>query len=84
MGTLSNHSGAVTSLATSREGGTVISGGADCLVNTWDLAFVVDNEACEMANEDVLINQSRTKESPVLYVGTTRKNLVMGVGSFSP
>lgn len=81
--TLSNHTASVTSLAMSREGGTVVSGGMDCLINTWDLAFVVDNMESELANEDVLINKSRTKDSPVLCVGTTRKNLIMGVGNYS-
>lgn len=84
MASLSNHTDAVTSLAISREGGTLISGGMDCLVNTWDLAFVVDNYETELANEDTLINTSKTKETPILNLGVTRKNLVMGVGTYCP
>ena len=83
IATLSNHTDSVTSLAMSREGGTLISGGMDCVVNTWDMAFVVDNCETELANEDVLINMSKTKDSPVLHLGTTRKNFVMGVGKYS-
>ena len=65
----------------------VISGGMDSVINTWDLCYVVENveNMTEYnANEDVLINRSRTKESPVLYLATTRKNLIMGVSNYSP
>ena len=76
------------SLALTREGACVISGGMDNLVNTWDLTFVVDNadvaNAEAIATEDVLINSSKTKQSPILHLTTTRKNLVMGVGIYTP
>eukprot|EP00116_Pleurobrachia_bachei_P003328 sb/3463590/ len=87
IGTLTNHTGPVTSLAITREGGVIISGGMDSVINTWDLCYVVENveNMTEYnANEDVLINRSRTKESPVLYLATTRKNLIMGVSNYSP
>lgn len=84
LAALKNHSDTITSLAMSREGGTLVSGGMDCVVNTWDLAFVIDNSETDLANEDVLINKTKTKDSPILHIGTTRKNLIMGVGNYCP
>ena len=87
IGTLANHSGPVTSLAMTREGGVMLSGGMDSVINTWDLCYVVENveNMTEYnANEDVLINRSRTKSSPIMHLATTRKNLVMGVSNYCP
>ncbi|CAH1790548.1 unnamed protein product, partial [Owenia fusiformis] len=94
IGQLRGHTNTVYSLCFSREGAVLASGGIDDQVLLWDVAKVFEEQDSDTApgtatvanitGEDtkLLIGSQKTKNSPVLDLHFTRRNLLLASGPF--
>ncbi len=90
----SMHSSLITSLTFSRDGNVMVSASRDCKLILWDFARFMDDLKLEEVNvtqnpqvktdiSDTMITCFRTKESPILGTHFTRRNLLIGIGTFT-
>ncbi|XP_066585283.1 transcription initiation factor TFIID subunit 5-like [Prorops nasuta] len=90
---LSSHTGSVHSLSFSRDGNILVSGSLDCTIKLWDFTKLAEEMSLEDVNvshnpdvktnaDSYLLRSFATKNSPVLALHFSRRNLLMGVGMF--
>ena len=95
VGDFSHHTSLVTSLSFSRDGGVLASASNDLSLNIWDFAKF----ASELNLEEVNVTHNptvetnaadkyrlatyRTKESPIMGIHFTRRNLLLAFGPYS-
>lgn len=90
---LCGHTASVLSLAFSREGSVLASGSTDCTVKIWDFTKLAEAIALEDVNishnpdikkdsDTFLLRSYATKNSPVLNLHFTRRNLLLAVGLY--
>ncbi|CAH1966580.1 unnamed protein product [Acanthoscelides obtectus] len=89
---LVGHAGAVHCLGFSRCGSILVSGGLDCTLNIWDFAKLSEETSSEEVNvshnpdvktgDAYLLRTFQTKNSPLISVHFTRRNLLIAVAVF--
>ncbi|XP_067006198.2 transcription initiation factor TFIID subunit 5 [Anabrus simplex] len=89
---LTGHTGAIHSLAFSRDGHVLTSGSLDCSIRLWDFTKLAEEISLEDVNishnpeikksDSYLLRSYGTKNSPVLTLHFTRRNLLLAVGIF--
>ncbi|KOC62223.1 Transcription initiation factor TFIID subunit 5 [Habropoda laboriosa] len=90
---LSNHSGTVHCLSFSRDGNILVSGSLDATIKLWDFTKLAEEMSLEDVNvshnpdvktnaETYLLRTFATKNTPVLTLHFSRRNLLLGVGMF--
>jgi transcription initiation factor TFIID subunit 5 len=94
VGDFSRHTGLITSLSFSRDGGVLASSSNDLSINLWDFSKF----ASELNLEEVNVTHNptvepnaaakyklmtfRTKESPIIGTHFTRRNMLLAFGPF--
>lgn len=81
---MKGHSGSIHSVDFSVDGSMVATGSADCTVGIWNVLGAF-NEATAVAHEFCQMKASslfQTKNTPVIFVQWTRKNLLLAGGAF--
>ncbi|XP_046989330.1 transcription initiation factor TFIID subunit 5 [Schistocerca americana] len=89
---LSSHTAPIHSLAFSRDGHILTSGSLDCSIKLWDFTRLVEEMTLEDVNvshnpdikksESYLLRSYGTKNSGVLGLHFTRRNLLLAVGIY--
>eukprot|EP00090_Calanus_glacialis_P040049 TRINITY_DN6978_c0_g1_i1.p1 TRINITY_DN6978_c0_g1~~TRINITY_DN6978_c0_g1_i1.p1 ORF type:complete len:749 (-),score=253.58 TRINITY_DN6978_c0_g1_i1:122-2248(-) len=90
---LSHHKSIISGLAFSREGTVLASSAIDSTIAVWDFAKLTNEAALEDVNvthnpdvmkesEHMLLGNYRTKNTPVLHLHFTRRNLLLASGPF--
>ncbi|XP_076756911.1 TATA-box binding protein associated factor 5 isoform X2 [Xylocopa sonorina] len=90
---LSGHSGTIHCLSFSRDGNILVSGSLDSTIKLWDFTKLAEEMSLEDVNvshnpdvktnaEAYLLRIFATKNSPVLTLHFSRRNLLLGVGMF--
>lgn len=79
------HSDTVNSVAFSKDGNILITGGADMTVRLWSTK---DSEEAEIGHIDSGSDPNElgtypTKRTPILHVTFSRRNLALALGSYS-
>ncbi|XP_018023000.1 transcription initiation factor TFIID subunit 5 isoform X2 [Hyalella azteca] len=91
LAALSSHSDTIHTLAFSREGTILASGSMDCTVKIWDFAKVTEEGRDEDVNattspledKSLLLSTFPTKQTPVLSLHFTRRNVLLASGPFN-
>nr|CAD7569457.1 unnamed protein product [Timema californicum] len=89
---LTGHTGTVHSLAFSRDGHILTSGALDCSIKLWDFTKLAEEVSLEDVNishnpdikksDSYLLRSYGTKNSAVLALHFTRRNLLLAIGMF--
>lgn len=89
---LTGHEKTIHCLAFSRCGNILVSGGLDCTLKIWDFTKLTDETNSEEVNvshnpdvktgHDYLLRSFQTKNSPLIGVHFTRRNLLVAVATF--
>lgn len=90
---LSGHTGTIHALSFSRDGNILSSGSLDCTVKLWDFTKLAEEMSLEDVNvshnpdiknnsDNYLLRSYATKNSPLLTLHFTRRNLMMSVGMY--
>ncbi|KAK3924319.1 Transcription initiation factor TFIID subunit 5 [Frankliniella fusca] len=90
---LCGHTASVLSLAFSREGSVLVSGSTDCTLKIWDFTKLAEAIALEDVNishnpdikkdsNTFLLRTYATKNSPIVNLHFTRRNLLLAVGLY--
>ena len=95
LGDFSHHSAMITSLVFSRDNNVLASASVDCSISLWNFSkFMADasleevnvthNPSVQTDSDTLLLAKFRTKESPVLGIHFTRRNLLLALGNQAP
>ncbi|CAG5021994.1 unnamed protein product [Parnassius apollo] len=84
------HTSPIHALAFSRDGTILSSGSLDCSIKLWDFALITDETPSEETGsntsvpkeEKFLLRSFATKNSPIKSLHFTRRNLLLGVGTY--
>lgn len=89
---LTGHEKTIHCLAFSRCGNILVSGGLDCLVKLWDFNKLTEESSSEEVNvshnpevktgDDYLLRSFATKNSPLINLHFTRRNLMIAIAMF--
>lgn len=89
---LTGHSKTIHCLAFSRCGNILVSGGLDCSVKVWNFTKLTEEISSEDVNishnpdvktgDDYLLRTFQTKNSPLINLHFTRRNLMLAVAVF--
>ncbi|XP_034951063.1 transcription initiation factor TFIID subunit 5 isoform X2 [Chelonus insularis] len=90
---LSGHTSTIHCLSFSRDGNILVSASLDCTVKLWDFTKLAEEMSLEDVNvshnpdvktstESYLLRTFPTKNSPILTLHFTRRNLLLSVGMF--
>ncbi|XP_043271276.1 transcription initiation factor TFIID subunit 5 [Venturia canescens] len=90
---LSSHESTVHCLSFSRDGNILVSASLDCSIKLWDFTKLADEMSLEDVNvshnpdvktstESYLLRSFPTKNSPILALHFSRRNLLLAVGMF--
>ncbi|XP_047350108.1 transcription initiation factor TFIID subunit 5 isoform X2 [Vespa velutina] len=90
---LSSHTSTIHCLSFSRDGNILVSGSLDCTIILWDFTKLAEEMSLEDVNvshnpdvktnaETYLLRTFPTKNSPVLTLHFSRRNLLLGVGMY--
>nr|ATI09805.1 TATA-box binding protein [Lysiphlebia japonica] len=90
---LSSHTSTIHCLSFSRDGTILVSGSLDCTVKLWDFTKLAEEMSLEDVNvshnpdvkqsaESYLLRTFPTKNSPILALHFSRRNLLFGVGMY--
>ncbi|XP_011500143.1 PREDICTED: transcription initiation factor TFIID subunit 5 [Ceratosolen solmsi marchali] len=90
---LPSHTASVYCLSFSRDGNILVSGSLDCSIKLWDFTKLAEEMSLEDVNvshnpdvktctESYLLRSFGTKNSPILALHFTRRNLLFGIGRF--
>jgi len=90
---LSHHTSIIAGLAFSREGSVLSSSAIDCTIAIWDFGKLMNEAALEEVNvthnpdvrrdsENFLLGNYLAKNTPVLHLHFTRRNLLLASGPF--
>ncbi|XP_063236951.1 transcription initiation factor TFIID subunit 5 [Bacillus rossius redtenbacheri] len=89
---LTGHTGTIHTLAFSRDGHVLTSGSLDCTIKLWDFTRLAEEVSLEdvnishnpdiKKNGSYLLRSYATKNSAILTLHFTRRNLLFGVGIF--
>ncbi|XP_064646268.1 transcription initiation factor TFIID subunit 5-like [Lineus longissimus] len=92
IGQLKGHTDSINSLCFSREGTVLASGAMDNTINLWDVNKIFDEQDSEgivnvlptatNENQTYLIRSFGTKDTPVLSLHFTRRNLLLASGPY--
>ncbi|XP_032685739.1 transcription initiation factor TFIID subunit 5 isoform X2 [Odontomachus brunneus] len=90
---LSGHTGNIECLSFSRDGNILVSGSLDCTVRLWDFTKLAEEMSLEDVNvshnpdvkvnsESYLLRTFPTKNTSIMTLHFSRRNLLLGVGMF--
>jgi transcription initiation factor TFIID subunit 5 len=89
---LTGHKGPIHTLAFSRDGHILTSGSQDCSVKLWDFSRLAEEMVLEDVNvshnpdikksDSYLLRSYGTKNSPLLHLHFTRRNVLLAVGMY--
>ncbi|KAF7284164.1 hypothetical protein GWI33_022415 [Rhynchophorus ferrugineus] len=89
---LTGHEKTIHCLSFSRCGNVLVSGGLDCSIKLWNFTKLTDDTSSEDVNishnpevktgEDYLLRTFQTKNSPLINLHFTRRNLMIAVAVF--
>ncbi|XP_017784625.1 PREDICTED: transcription initiation factor TFIID subunit 5 [Nicrophorus vespilloides] len=89
---LNGHNKPIHTLTFSRCGNILVSGSLDCTVKMWDFSKLADDSSSEDVNishnpevkmgDNYLLWNYGTKNSPLIHLHFTRRNLLLAIGMF--